>query len=305
VGALVRKLPAMVLVQVAFGLGLAIAMAGMPAIVGDRYHYADRGRALGIVRLAMPLTLIAVVPGMVVLGVRFGVRAPFATMGTAAFLLFLLVAWRLPRMTGRPPAPGLGTAGGRGWVRPQVILLLILALGLSMVPTAVFGFLSAWVTETFGDPARNVGLVLTGDGLGALAGAGLGALLVDRLTKRRAGMLSLGLGGAFGLALALGQRSLGLGVGAIVGLSASLELSLIALSALLTESAPEARGAVTGLWAAALAMGSAVSPLVARVLWLRGGMAAIAGAGGALLLVLAAAFAVGVVEPKGTASNHE
>lgn len=296
-GALARSLAAMVPTQLAFGLGFAIAMAGVPAIVGDRYRYAGRGRALGIVRLAMPIALIAVVPGLAVLGTRYGVAVPHALLGTVAFLLFLLVMWRLPRLVAQPPPSEAEEGGGRSWLRPQVILLLALTLALSAAPTAVFGFLSAWVTETFGNPARNLTLALTGDGLGALLGASLGALLIDRLTKRRAGILGLGLGGAFGLALALGQHSLGLGVAAIVGLAAALEVSLISLSALLTEAAPQARGTVMSLWAAALAAGAALSPLVARLLWLRGGMAAVAGASGALLLLLSAAFAVGVVEP--------
>lgn len=75
-------------------------------------------------------------------------------------------------------------------------------------------------------------------------------------------------------------------------------MAIIALPALLTEAAPQARSTVMGLWAAAFAAGGAIAPILARWLWLQGRMSAIAGAGGVLLLLLAAGFAMVAVEPR-------
>ncbi len=289
----------MLAVQLAFGLGFAVAMATIPAIVGDRYPYARRGQALGIVRLSMPLALIVVVPALVALANRHSVVAAYGGLGAVASLVFALAAWRLPRVAGRRTGREVSPeARPAHWLRPRVILLLLLSVGFSMAPAAVFGFLGSWVTETFGDPARNVGLALTSDGMGALAGASLGALLIDRLTKRRAGIAALALAGTFALAIAAAQHALGPALPAIVGFSASLEIATIALPALLSEAAPQARGTVMSLWAAAFASGAAIAPIVARYLWLQGGMGAIAGAGGVLLLLLAGGFAAAAVEPR-------
>ncbi len=296
--ALARNLGAMAAVQVALGLGIVITQAGIPALIGDRYAYGMRGQALAVIRLAMPLSLIVVGPALVALAARAGVAAPFVAFGSAATLLTLLAAWRLPQAAGHPrPAAAASTSSPRRWARPRIVAMLLLVLCLSMVPTAVFSFLAAWIGSTFGDPGRTVGLALTSDGLGALSGIALGALLVDRLGKRRAGILSLALSGGFALVLGSAGRSLPLALGAVAGYSGSLELAFISLAALLSEWVPEARGTVMGFWAAALAVGSAVSPLLARQLWHRGGMAAIGVGGGLLLLGVAAASALVAQEP--------
>lgn len=302
-GAVAPNLGSMAAVQVALGLGFAIVMAGVPALAGDRYPYEIRGRVLAIVRLAMPFTLMVVVPALVALAARRTTAAPFMVLGTATAALSLLAAWRLPRLGG-PSSPVGPDAHPAGWLSPRVIVILLLGLCLAIVPTSVFGFLAAWIGGRFGDPAHTVGLALTFDGLGALGGVGLSVFLVDRLTKRRAGILGLALAAAFAFSLFAAQRALLVAVLAIAGFSASLEVGFIALSALLTEVAPQARATAMSLWAAALALGAALAPPLARLLWLQRGMAAIGWAGGVLLLAVAAVLAMVAVEP-GTTDEHE
>lgn len=294
-GALASGLGVMAVLQVAMGLALAIGNAGIPALAGDRFAYAVRGRALAIIRLAMPLTLIVVVPCLVALASRVGVRAPFVALGLAATAIAALSAWRLPAAAGRP-ARGADSPLPRR-LPVQVFALLALALCLQLVPASVFSFLSAWIGETFGNPGVTVGLVIACDGVGALLGVGLSAAFVDRLTKRRAALLGLAVAGAFALLLPAAGRALGLACLTIAGLSASLEVAFVALVAMLTELAPRARGTVMGLWAGALAAGTALSPLASRPLWTGWGMAGLGWAGGGLLAVLAVALLLVVAEP--------
>lgn len=297
-GALAPDLRAMAAVQVALGLGLAIAIAHIPALVGDRYPYAVRGRVLAVVRLGMPASLMVVVPAMLGLALRRGVVGPFLALGAAATALTLLAAWRLPAAVGCPSRADAGPPLPLAtWAGPRVVGMLGLSLVFAAVPTAIFGFLTGWVGGTFADPGRTVRLAVACDGLGTLVGVVGSALIVDRLTKRRASVLGLGLGGVFAWLLPATGGIFALAAMAVVGLAASLELCFVALSALLSELAPQARGTLLSLWAAALAAGAALAPPLAGALWRHGGMAAIGRTGGVLLLLLAAILSWMAREP--------
>jgi len=294
--ALVRSLGTMALVQVALGLALAVGNTSIPALVGDRYPYALRGRALAIIRLAMPLTLIGAAPGLVALASRAGVAMPFAVLGLAATAIALLAAWRLPAAAG-PNVASPASATPAPHLTARAIAILVLALGLSLVPQAIFTFLAAWVGNTFGNPGRTVALALTCDGCGALAGVAVSALLVDRLTKSRATLVGLGAAAAFAALLPSMGRAFPLACATIACFSASLEMVFVAFPALLSEVAPQARGTIMGLWAIALAAGASLAPVAGRLLWMRWGMAGLGRAGGALLLVVAVGLAIVAVEP--------
>lgn len=301
--ALSRSLGTMAVVQVALGLALAIGGASIPALAGDRYPYAVRGRVLAIIRLAMPLTLIGAVPGLVTLASRAGVAAPFSVLGLAATAISLLAAWRLPGATARgSEAPA--EAPGLPRLTAQAAGLLALAFGLSLVPQAVFTFLAAWVGGTFGSPGTTVALAIACDGCGALVGVAASAALVDRLTKRWAAVLGLVAAGACAALLPGTGRAFALACVTVAALSASLEMVFVAFPALLTELAPQARGAIMGLWVIALAAGGALAPVVGRLLWMRWGMTGLGYAGGLLLTAVAAGLALVAVEPSERAGVH-
>ncbi len=294
-------LRAMAVVQVGLGLALAIGNAGIPALVGDRFAYAVRGQALALIRLAMPLTLIVVVPALVALSSQAGVRAPFVALGVAGTVVAALAAWRLPAAAGRPVG-----ASGSPLVRrvpARALAVLVLALCLSMAPTAVFTFLSAWIGRTFGNPGLTVGVAVASDGIGALLGVTLSAAFVDRLTKQRAGVLGLLAAGTFAVLLPAAGRAFPLACLAVAGFSGSLELAFVAMMALLSEMAPQARGTVMALWAVALALGAALAPVGGRALWSAWGMAGLGLAAGALLAALAVALALVAAEPADAAAR--
>jgi len=296
--ALAQSLGVMAVIQLALGLSIAVGNAGIPALVGDRYAYGVRGRAMAVIRLAMPLTLIGAAPGLVALGNRVGVTAPFAVLGLAATAISFLAAWRLPGAAGRG-APVAVQASAAAHVTGRAMAVLGLALGASLVPQAVFTFLAAWVGNAFGNPGSTVALAITCDGCGSLAGVAASVFLVDRLNKRRAALLGLVAAAAFAALLPATSRAFPLACVAIAAFSASLEMVFVALPALLSEMAPEARGAVMGLWAVALAAGASLAPVVGRALWMRWGMAGLGQAGGTLLLVVAVGLAIVAVEPAG------
>jgi len=73
----------------------------------------------------------------------------------------------------------------------------------------------------------------------------------------------------------------------------------VAFPALLSEMAPQARGAIMGLWAVALAAGGALAPVAGRALWMRWGMAGLGRAGGVVLVAVAVGLAIVAEEPSG------
>jgi len=297
-GALAPGLGVMILAQGAMGLGFAVVTTIIPCVVGDRYRYEIRGRLLSLIQFALPFALIAVVPTIIALAGRYTVATPFMALGTAAGLLGLLSAWRLPRaMAAGTARPAPGSAKPASWVRPDVLAIVAVCLLMAIVPTAIFGFLAGWVGATFGDPDRTVSLAFACDGIGALLGVSLSAYLVDRLHKRWAAVVGLALTGCCTLLLPGTRGALPLMLLAVGGLAAFNEIGYIASPALLGQMAPQARGTILSVWATALAIGGAIAPWLARPLWQRWGMQGLGWAGGALLIVLAGLLALVQAEP--------
>jgi predicted MFS family arabinose efflux permease len=81
----------------AFG---GIVAAFILVIIGDAFPEIRRGRATGVVMTAFSVASIAGLPAGIMLGNRFGVRAPFGVLGLVAIGI-LILAWRiLPALRG-------------------------------------------------------------------------------------------------------------------------------------------------------------------------------------------------------------
>jgi predicted MFS family arabinose efflux permease len=81
----------------AFG---GIGGAFILVIVGDAFPEIRRGRATGVVMTAFSIASIAGLPAGIVLGNRFGVRAPFGVLGVGSLAIWLLAFKVLPPMRG-------------------------------------------------------------------------------------------------------------------------------------------------------------------------------------------------------------
>jgi predicted MFS family arabinose efflux permease len=81
----------------AFG---GVVAAVILVIIGDAFPEIRRGRATGVVMTAFSVASIAGLPAGIVLGNRFGVRAPFGVLGAFAAVVWLLAYRVLPSFRG-------------------------------------------------------------------------------------------------------------------------------------------------------------------------------------------------------------
>jgi MFS family permease len=253
------------LVNVANGIGAAALWPALYAVVADTVPRARRGVAMSAVSMA---TLGGLVTGSI--GGNFlvglaGFDRSFLLCGAVIGALLLVNLLFLPetRAKGRGAAvlPALGRLG-RG-----AALLALSAVGLSFAIALVFPVLSLYGDQVLRIGAQEMAMVMLPAAVIAAALLLPFGLLADRGYRR--GPATAGFGGV-ALFLVLAPVSTHPAVVAAgAGLAAvAYALAVPAWNALVLDHLPEsARGAGLGLVAAIQAVGLAVGPVAAGLLW--------------------------------------
>ncbi len=303
---LVALIAGALLVGVAPGLAVALAAFALlgfskaaydpaaQAYLGDAVPYERRGRVLGIIELSWSLSWFIGVPVAGFLIAASGWRSVFwfiAGLGGVA----LLASWRLCRDCGRGAAnrPVARTAP-RPWRLPawftfRVLLVLAVSFLVILANEFVFIVYGIWLETNFGLTVMALGVASLVISLAELLAETASAGMVDRLGKRRAV-----LGGLIAhlLSYLLLLRLAGTLGGALTGvflMFLTFEFTVVAIIPLVSELAPEARGAVLALNLAVMALARVIGALLGPRLWAAGGLAtnALMSAGllGAALLI--------------------
>ncbi|NDJ76036.1 MAG: MFS transporter [Chloroflexi bacterium] len=242
------------------------------AYIGDRVHYTRRGFAIALNELSWSAAFLIGMPLLGWLIARTGRwYAPFPVLGGLALLSAVLV-WRvLPgNDTQDIERPSL-IQGARIVLRhrPAVAGLLMGTL-ISLGNETIFIVYGAWMEDSFGLKVAALGAASVVIGVAELAGEGLVAGLVDRLGKRRAVMLGIGLNALASILLPV----LGFGVGsALVGLFLfflTFEFALVSTLPIMTELAPGARATMMAGTAAAHSAGRMLGALLGPLLFTGG-----------------------------------
>jgi MFS transporter, DHA1 family, inner membrane transport protein len=124
--------------RVLMGLGAVFTpvAAGITVALVDP---ARRGTALALVFLGISLSYVIGIPIGTWLGLRFGWQVPIAAATAASALLFVLVAWRVPRDI---EAPGARFAGlGRLLAQPPIFWTLTMTLFYFTAIFCVFAYI--------------------------------------------------------------------------------------------------------------------------------------------------------------------
>lgn len=153
------------------------------AIVADLFPPERRGRATGTLMSAFAVASVAGVPLGIVLGTRFGWRAPFYTLAALGLPLVLITAWVLPPIAAHtdgirrhPIAHLVETLSAPAHRRALALIAVLMVGAFSVIP-----FISTAFVANAGVTARQLPVVYIAGGVLTLVSTPLVGRLVDRL----------------------------------------------------------------------------------------------------------------------------
>jgi predicted MFS family arabinose efflux permease len=236
------------------------------AYLGDKIPYERRGRASAIVELGWSLAFVIGIPLAGWSMGRSGWSTPFIWLGLAGLVAGGLIGIFVPRL---PPSAGslAELKGGlRQIFRPTALLGLLLAVLIVIANQVVSIVFGVWMEDTFGLKLEQLGAASSVIGLAGVAGVGCAMLFTDRLGKRLAIGLGLGVNSLTCLALPLVGEHLGGALAVLFFFYLSFEFTLTSLLPLMTALATHARGAFMAAALAAFSLGDSIGVLIGPAL---------------------------------------
>lgn len=275
-----------VLIAVAFlSLCKAVYDPAVLAYLGDTVAYEQRGRMMGILALMWPISWLIGVPLTGFLIDQVNWRAPFVMLFFLGILsLGLTLRYRMIGVSS-PAAEHANQISKQKnfslWFHDHILtipksawLAVLISLLLILAAENVYIVYGAWLEDQFKLSLIALSLFSIIISLAEFAAEGASAGWVDRIGKRRAVICGIVVNV---LAYLLLPRLAGSLAGALVGIFlvyVTFDFSIVSLFPLLSELAPQARGALMALNVAAMAIGRLISSLSAVRLWTAGGLLA-------------------------------
>ena len=257
---------------VLMGIGKPSFDVGAMTYMADRTPYARRARVLAILELTWAGGLLVGAPFAGWLIDRSGWDAPFWVIsvltGVALALTFRLLEG------GRSGEDG---EGGTPRLDSSAKALLLVFLLFSTAAELVFVVLGSWLELEFGLSVVALGAFAAVIGFSELSGESLTLVFADRVGKRNAVMIGIGIAVSGFLAIILIGGSL---TGGLIGAALAFlgfEITIVSALPFATEVQPEHRSRYLGLIQVAMASARAVGALVGNPLFDALGIAANAG----------------------------
>jgi predicted MFS family arabinose efflux permease len=275
-----------VLIAVAFlSLCKAVYDPAVLAHLGDTVPYERRGRMMGILALMWPTSWLIGVPLAGFLIDRVNWRAPFIMIFFLGVLsLGLTLHYRMIGVSSHMDGQVKQKSNQKrlsSWLHEHILtipksawLAVLISLLLVLATENVYIVYGAWLEDQFNLSLTALGLFSIVISLAEFTAEGASAGWVDRIGKRRAVICGIILNGISYLLLLELAGSL---AGALVGIFLiylTFDFSIVSVFPLLSELAPQARGALMALNVAAMAVGRLISSLSAVRLWTAGGLPA-------------------------------
>ncbi|MEU9708067.1 MFS transporter [Streptomyces sp. NPDC047967] len=174
------------------GLGSAMIMPSVYAMIAENFPFERRGKIMGIVVAGLLSSTVLGVPLGAYLAYLMNWRAAFVAVAFVAVAVYLMVLVRLPAMAPKDPQERAGNpvASYLGMIRRAVTTpALLCVLGSTLLWSAalygMFSNIGVFFSERFDFNEAQTGFAIMGSGAGSMAGALLGGRIADRLGKRR------------------------------------------------------------------------------------------------------------------------
>jgi predicted MFS family arabinose efflux permease len=239
------------------GVGAAMVPPNSFAAIADIFPPTGRGKAMGWLVSATGVSAAVGVPLAAFLLDAGGWRLPFYVIGTACLVVWILLWIWFPRSQQQPGQP-LAFFSHYREVSADVMFWYVLAANAfqQMVFFGMFGYLAAYLTQTYQMLAGDTALPLILAGVGVIVGGFLGGRVADH--RRRLALFAMSCWGS-GLLAALvftTQVSPWATVALACGAAALARISLAVTPILLLELAGSSRTTATGLFAVSNQMGA-------------------------------------------------
>jgi len=290
VGATAAGIP----MYLAFLLGVSFTKivydASMGAWVADRVPYGERGRVVGIMETAWAGSYLVVIPLLALLAQVTSWRWALGGLGVASALFAVAVGRRLAADPPHPSADGHGQhLVGLARTVPVFAAVGCMMAGAQSV-VIVFG---AWLEDQHGFSTAAIGGVAFLLGVGELIASTSTIRFTDRLGKRRAVLLGLGIMAPAALGLALTSDHAALGIPLLMLVTIGFEFALVSALPLVAELHPEARATSIGIGFGFGTVGRGAGAAVSTWLYSRHGMGTSALIGSVMAGVSALLVAIG------------
>lgn len=265
---------------VLMGMGKPAFDVGAMTYLADRTPYERRARYLSVLELTWAGGLLVGAPVSGWLIERSGWETPFwliaALAGAALVLLF--------RLLEGAPASADPAARAQRLDRSARALLVVFLL-FSTAAEIVFVVLGSWLELEFGLSIIELGVFAAVVGFSELSGESLTLVFADRVGKRNAIMIGIGLAVTGFVAIGTIGGSLAGGLAAAALAFLGFEITIVSALPFASEVQPLARSRYLGLIQVAMASARAVGALAGNPLFDAFGIRGNAGAAAALNLV--------------------
>ncbi|MFW9905489.1 MAG: MFS transporter [Candidatus Thorarchaeota archaeon] len=261
------------------GLGRAIFLPALLAELGDQYSYEKRSRAMGIVRLAWPITFIFGVP-LVGYSIEYlSWRFPFIILGLLALCSSLLI--NLMDSTNDESHLQGPILEQSLFLFKKVIsnkstlsglLLAFLAVGAIQ---GIFAFFPVWMETKFQIKETSISVILSFMGVGTLFGTLLATWVGDRIGPKRCVISGLLIASSCMLFLSHFSFNHIFVILWLILLGTSFDFSMSEIPVLLTQVASASKGTVLSINMALNAGASAIGSGLSGILWANFGYSAI------------------------------
>lgn len=257
------------------GLGGAMVMPSVFALLGDAFSYEQRGKAMGAVMGAMV--------GSTVLGVPLGTflaqfgswELTFGIVAALGGLLFLIAMGAIPATPPKneiPVGPVKAYFGQfkTAFSNPSVFFALLTTFLWTAGLHGMFAYVGVYYTENFNFDIAQIGFVIFAAGLGSVIGNVIGGRLADKVGKKTVVAFASVVAAAGVLAFALLTNAVVAAIVAHVIWSTAIGFGQASLTALVSELSPKVRGTVMSLNSSAMYTGMMSATAISALLMQNG-----------------------------------
>jgi predicted MFS family arabinose efflux permease len=252
----------------AFG---GVTVCGTLAILGDRIPERRRGKALSILNGSFAVAAVIGLPVCVAVLIatgRFG--PPFFVVAGVGAVVWLLAAWKLPRMTDhcrddrRNPLAEIARVVGR----PNHLRAFALMLCSGLGAYTVIPLMAQYMQRNVGVPADQFPLVFLGMGVSSLVAVAAAGIAADRIGLRPVFFVAVGLFVVATLVITNlpPVAVLTAGLVACAYMAAAVGRLVPTNGVMLAAAHPPDRGAYTTVYNSVSLLATSFGPLVARLI---------------------------------------
>jgi len=237
------------------GVGAALVPPNSVAALADIFPSTDRGKALGWLLSASGVGAAVGVPLVALLLGAGGWRLPFAVMGTASLGVWLLFWLWFPCQ--QQPSQSLAFFSHYREVGAQAMFWYVLIVNalLQMGAFGMFGYLAAYLMQTYHMSAGDTALPLALAGVGVIVGGFLGGRVADQRCRLAWFAISCWGSGLLAALVFTVRVSPWATVALALGVAGLSRISSAVTPILLLEWAGRSRTTATGLFAVSNQMG--------------------------------------------------